>query len=110
MSKHDLQHGYHDDTIWGMIDPEDDERMGLTDRPAALQFTRLCRGYNELKSENARLRFKIDWLFGSCKVVFFPAIADSLQPYPYEHNPHMETAAAMAAATAVGAGSVYDRR
>lgn len=39
-------------------------------------------------AEIERLRFKLDWIFDNCKVVFFPESKDSAIPYPYEHNPH----------------------
>jgi len=46
----------HDITIKMMLEPEDDELMGLTGRPVELQFLRLATGYTKLKAEVAELQ------------------------------------------------------
>lgn len=46
----------HDVTVGIMIDPDDDERIGLSGRDAEQQFMRLARAYNEMKAQRDQLR------------------------------------------------------
>ena len=51
----------HDVSVAMMIDDEDDERIGLSERDAEQQFIRLAGAYNNQKKEIKRLREVLRW-------------------------------------------------